>query len=68
MQNLKKKNRAKQYLNNLSGTQLQKLQLLFNDSIFARGLKFGEEAVDFKKPVVKACFYHYVYKNYLDKE
>jgi len=66
--NQEKKKKVKQYLKNLSATQLQKLQLLFNDSIFSRGLKFGEEAVDFKKPVVKACFYHYVYKNYLDKE
>ncbi len=37
----------------------------YNASIFASGLKFGNEMADLQKPVVKASFYRFVYTKIL---
>ena len=48
------------YLSNLSSSQLKALKTEFNNSQFARGLKFWQAEVDFEKSFVQATFYSFI--------
>jgi len=53
------------YLLQQTSDDLWLIKKEFNNSLFAGWLKFGQESVDFEKPIVKATFYHFVHIKYL---
>jgi len=55
----------KNYLAKKSKDQLCEIRAVFNNSLFASGLKFGQESVDFDKPIVEATFYNFVHIKYI---
>ena len=59
------RDRITDFLHSKSQDEVSTLKTEFNDSTFAKGLKFGQDEVDFTKSVVQATFTRYLFTKYL---